>query len=198
MGIAVASTVVLTRGLVENNLLETAEGRAAVGWLVVEDLFTVLVLVLIPLLANVLQGQVEVKQILAALGWATLKLAALGASLLVIGSRLIPWILRQVARTRSRELFTLSVLAIALAIATGSDYFFGASLALGAFLAGMIVGHSELSHQAAADALPMRDAFSVLFFISVGCCSTRTSWSRAMAGAGTPAIILRPSRRRRW
>ena len=165
---SVASTVVLIRVLLDNDRLESADGRVAVGWLVVEDIFTVLILVLLPILAEATGGTAGAHHIARAIGWAVLKLAALAALVLVGGGWFIPRLLAHVARIRSRELFTLCVLALALVIATGSAKFFGASMALGAFLAGMVVGQSRLSHQAAADALPLRDAFSVLFFVSVG------------------------------
>lgn len=165
MAVAVASTVVLLRVLTDAGLLETAAGRVAVGWLVVEDILTVLVLVLLPALAS---GQGGGSKLLWVGAIAVLKLMALGAIMVVAGARFVPWLLLRVARLRSRELFTLTVLVIAIAVATLGYITFGASLALGAFLAGMVVGQSKLSHQAAADALPLRDAFAVLFFVSIG------------------------------
>jgi CPA2 family monovalent cation:H+ antiporter-2 len=165
MAIAVASTVVLTRVLADNRALHTPVGHIAIGWLIVEDLFTILALVLLPALYGASEAGETVWR---TLGIALLKLAVLVVFTLVAGQKLIPWILGYVARTRSRELFTLSVLVLALGIAVGSAHFFGASMALGAFLAGMVVGQSEFSARAAADALPMRDAFAVLFFVSVG------------------------------
>jgi CPA2 family monovalent cation:H+ antiporter-2 len=161
IGLSVASTVVLVRGLVDHGRLDTPEGRVAVGWLVVEDVLTVVVLVLLPALAGI--GDVA-----GSLGTAVGKMALLGGLVVLAGARPIPWLLTHVARTRSRELFTLTVLVIALAVATVSATVFGVSTALGAFLAGMVVGQSAVSHQAAADALPLRDAFAVLFFVSVG------------------------------
>jgi CPA2 family monovalent cation:H+ antiporter-2 len=169
MALSVASTVVLLRGLEAHNLLSTPSGHAAIGWLIVEDVLTVIVLVVIPALgggqdaSSTPPGPVAMK-VLVTLG----KLGTLVALVFLAGSRLIPWVLVQVARLRSRELFTLTVLALAIAIATGAAVFFGVSMALGAFLAGMVVGQSPVSHQAAADALPLRDAFAVLFFVSVG------------------------------
>lgn len=169
IAISVASTVVLIRVLMDNDVLHTNQGHIAVGWLIVEDIFTVLVLVMLPGMASVLgQDEAAGGGILIALVWAVGKIALLGLLVVAVGRKAIPWLLRQVARTRSRELFTLAVLAVALAIATGSAVVFGVSMALGAFLAGMIVGQTEVSHQAASDALPMRDAFAVLFFVSVG------------------------------
>jgi CPA2 family monovalent cation:H+ antiporter-2 len=162
LALAVSSTVVLTRVLADSHELHTPTGHIAVGWLVVEDLLTVLVLVLLPPLF----GDP------AAIGYA-LAVAVLGLALLMVlafpvGGRVIPWLLNKVAETKSRELFTLTVLVVALGIALGSSVLFGVSMALGAFLAGMVVGRSEFSLRAASDALPMRDAFAVLFFVSVG------------------------------
>jgi CPA2 family monovalent cation:H+ antiporter-2 len=169
IAISVASTVVLIRVLMDNDVLHTTQGHIAVGWLIVEDVFTVLVLVALPAVAEIVLGEGQGPAgIAAALGLALLKMVALAVLVLGGGRRVIPWLLAYVARTRSRELFTLSVLAIAMSIATASAYFFGVSMALGAFLAGVVVGQSEVSHQAASDALPMRDAFAVLFFVSVG------------------------------
>jgi len=149
-------------------VLHTADGHVAVGWLIVEDIFTVLVLVAIPALASAFGGEAGGPGVILSLGLAVAKVGALGLVVVVGGKFAIPWLLRKVARARSRELFTLTILALALAVATGSAVVFGVSMALGAFLAGMVVGQTEMSHQAAADALPMRDAFAVLFFVSVG------------------------------
>jgi monovalent cation:H+ antiporter-2, CPA2 family len=169
IAISVASTVVLVRVLVDNNLLQTSQGHIAVGWLILEDIFTVLVLVVLPGLAGLLkQSAGGSGSLIWALGWATAKFAGLTFLVVILGRKTIPWLLNLVARTRSRELFTLTILSLALAIATGSAALFGVSMALGAFLAGIVVGQTEVSHQAAADALPMRDAFAVLFFVSVG------------------------------
>jgi len=170
MAVSVASTVVLIRVLTDNNALESEQGHVAVGWLIVEDLFTVFLLVLLPAIADALHSDAVASpgNLLSSFGLALSKIVLLGIIVLVGGRRLIPKILERVARTRQRELFTLAILAIALTIATGSAVLFGVSMALGAFLAGMVVGQSEVSHQAAADALPMRDAFAVLFFVSVG------------------------------
>lgn len=169
LAVAVASTVVLVRGLEEAQLLDAPAGRIAVGWLIVEDLLTVLVLVMLPVLVTSLTtGEAGPMAFIATMGIALGKVALLALLVLGAGGRAIPWFLMRVARTRSRELFTLAVLALALAVASGSAVVFGASMALGAFLAGMVVGQSRVSEQAAADALPMRDAFAVLFFVSVG------------------------------
>lgn len=169
VAVSVASTVVLIRMLTDIDALHTVQGHIAVGWLIVEDLFTILVLVVLPVLGGALgQHAEEGQSVLLVLGLAVAKVAVLGLIVIGGGKFVIPWLLRQVASTRSRELFTLAILAIALAVATGSAVGFGVSMALGAFLAGMVVGQTEVSHQAAADAIPMRDAFTVLFFVSVG------------------------------
>lgn len=167
LAISVASTVVLLRVLSDNDALHTPAGHVAVGWLIVEDLFTVLVLVMLPVLAGQ-ESAAGPGRIAASVGIAVLKIGALVAFTLIVGQRLIPRLLGYVARTRSREIFTLTVLVLALGIAVGSAQLFGASMALGAFLAGMVVGQSEFSSRAASEALPMRDAFAVLFFVSVG------------------------------
>ncbi|AKK68557.1 YbaL family putative K(+) efflux transporter [Xanthomonas translucens] len=169
LALSVASTVVLLRAMEERRLLETQRGRIAVGWLIVEDLVMVLALVLLPALADALGGRgAGTGAILGALGITLLKMAAFVVVMLVVGRRAIPWVLEKVAATGSRELFTLSVLAIALGVAFGSATLFGVSFALGAFFAGMLLKESELSHKAASDSLPLRDAFAVLFFVSVG------------------------------
>ncbi|HSD65241.1 MAG TPA: cation:proton antiporter, partial [Vicinamibacteria bacterium] len=168
MALAVASTVVLMRVLEDRQLLATPHGHAAVGWLLVEDVLTVAILVVIPALAAGSGAPGPPRGLLLSFGVAMAKLLALVALVALTGSRVVPRILERVAGLRSRELFTLTVLAIAVTVATGSALFFGASMALGAFLAGMVVGHSPVGHQAAADALPLRDAFAVLFFVSVG------------------------------
>jgi CPA2 family monovalent cation:H+ antiporter-2 len=167
MAISVASTVVLTRVLADNRALHTPTGHIAIGWLIVEDLFTILVLVLLPALFGAAEGS-ETRSVMAIFAWALVKLTALVGFALVAGQRIIPWLLGYIARTGSRDLFTLAVLVLALGIAVGSAQLFGASMALGAFLAGMIVGQSEFSARSASEALPMRDAFAVLFFVSVG------------------------------
>ncbi|MFN5496350.1 MAG: cation:proton antiporter [bacterium] len=171
MAMAVASTVVLLRVLLDRNMLGTVHGHVAVGWLIVEDIMTVLLLVMVPLFAMDESGSptaAAADSALATAGWAVLKLVALVAIVLLAGSRIVPWILAQVAKLRSPELFTLTVLVLSITIAVGSATIFGASVALGAFLAGIVVAQSPVRHAAAADALPMRDAFAVLFFVSVG------------------------------
>jgi K+:H+ antiporter len=172
LALSVASTVVLLRAMQERRLLETERGRIAVGWLIVEDLAMVLTLVLLPALAPLLKAGAAATFNLAALALPiaiTLgKVVAFVAIMLIVGKRVIPWILHYVAHTGSRELFRLSVLAIALGVAFGAAMLFGVSFALGAFFAGMILSESELSQRAASETLPLRDAFAVLFFISVG------------------------------
>jgi CPA2 family monovalent cation:H+ antiporter-2 len=165
LAVSVASTVVLLRVLADNGALHTRAGHIAVGWLVVEDLFTVVVLVLLPLLSD---GDAGFTSLLRSLGLVLLKIGLLVAFTWLAGRRAIPKLLAYVAKTRSRELFTLCVLALALGIAVGASMLFGVSMALGAFLAGTVVGQSEFSSRAASDALPMRDAFAVLFFVAMG------------------------------
>jgi CPA2 family monovalent cation:H+ antiporter-2 len=172
--LATASTVVLLRAMEERRLLDTRRGKIAVGWLIVEDLACVVALVLIPALAGALGGTgggaeaVGAAGVLEALAITFGKVAAFVAFMLIVGRRAIPWMLERIAGTGSRELFTLAVLAIAMGVAFGSAELFGVSFALGAFFAGMLLNESEFSHQAAQDSLPMRDAFAVLFFVSVG------------------------------
>jgi CPA2 family monovalent cation:H+ antiporter-2 len=169
LAMSVASTVVLLRALEERNELDTEQGRIAVGWLIVEDLAMVLALVFLPVLAAVTQGEsISGSEIALSLGVTTLKVAIFVVLMLAGGRRAVPWVLNQVARTGSRELFTLAVLAIALGIAYGSAHLFDVSFALGAFFAGVVLAESDLSHQAAENSLPLQDAFAVLFFISVG------------------------------
>jgi CPA2 family monovalent cation:H+ antiporter-2 len=165
MALAVASTVVLVRVLSDSNDLHTQAGHIAVGWLVVEDLFTVMALVLLPALFGTATTGTP---LWLALVLTALKVTALVAFTAIVGARVIPRVLDYVADTRSRELFTLTVLVTALGIAVGSALIFSVSMALGAFLAGMVVGRSDYSLRAASEALPMRDAFAVLFFVSVG------------------------------
>ena len=195
LSLSVASTVVLLRALEDRRLVETRRGRIAVGWLIVEDIATVLALVLLPALAPLLGGEADPEltagaavEIASAAAEATgadadndgqpgiatillvtfLKLAAFVAFMLVVGRRVVPWVLERVAGTGSRELFTLAVLAIAMGLAFGSTALFDVSFALGAFFAGMLLAESEFGHKAAQDSLPLRDAFAVLFFVAVG------------------------------
>ena len=183
LALSVASTVVLLKALQERRLIETERGRIAVGWLIVEDLAMVLALVMVPAIASLGGNDTGVHDpfvsfvtrlagielgIWGVLGLTLIKVAAFVGFMLVVGRRIIPWALHGTAHTGSRELFRLAVLAIALGVALGSALLFGVSLALGAFFAGMILSESELSHRAAQETLPLRDAFAVLFFVSVG------------------------------
>jgi CPA2 family monovalent cation:H+ antiporter-2 len=184
LALSVASTVVLLRAMQERRLIETERGRIAVGWLIVEDLAMVMALVLLPAIAGAINGVSETGDMVRAasdpivryfdLGIGGVialtlgKVAAFVAVMLIVGRRVIPWTLHAIAHTGSRELFRLAVLAIALGVAFGAAKLFGVSLALGAFFAGMIMSESELSHRAAEESLPLRDAFAVLFFVSVG------------------------------
>ncbi len=167
MALSVASTVVLVRVLADNGELQSPTGRAAVGWLVMEDIFTVFMLVLLPTVfrAPLTHGS---GGIALAVGLSVLKLTAFVGFTMLAGGRLIPSLFNKVAATRSRELFTLCVLAVALGIAVGAAALFNVSVALGAFMAGMVVGQSEFSARAGSEALPLRDAFAVMFFLSVG------------------------------
>ncbi|MEJ7933796.1 YbaL family putative K(+) efflux transporter [Sphingobium sp. AN558] len=171
LALSVASTVVLLRALQGADLVETRRGRIAVGWLIVEDLVMVLALVLLPALADVINnadGTGGASALLAPLLGTLLKVAGFVALMLVVGRRIIPWTLHWVVHSGSRELFRLAVLAIALGVAFGAAYAFGVSFALGAFVAGMILGETPLSRRATEETLPLRDAFAVLFFVSVG------------------------------
>lgn len=181
LALSVASTVVLLRALQERRIVQTEKGKIAVGWLIVEDLAMVLALVMIPAVADALNGGGTGATagsgplatrfdlgLWGVLGLTLAKVAAFVAFMLIVGRRLIPWILHWVAHTGSRELFRLAVLAIALGVAYLAASLFGVSFALGAFFAGMILSRSPLSHRAAEESLPLRDAFAVLFFVSVG------------------------------
>lgn len=179
LALSTASTVVLLRAMQERRLMETDRGRIAVGWLIVEDLVMVLTLVLMPAIAGLIHGNATTAisdPLAAALGLGIIgiivltlvKIAVFIALMLIVGKRVVPWILEAISASGSRELFRLGVLAIALGVAFGAANLFGVSLALGAFFAGMVMSESELSHQAAEESLPLRDAFAVLFFVSVG------------------------------
>ena len=170
LGLSVASTVVLLRVLSDSGNLDTIHGTVAVGWLVVEDIFTVLMLVLLPAVGpSLVSGSgISVSLVTWEMALAIIKLAMLWGLVIVIGGRLMPWLLKKIVQTRSQELFTLTVLAVAFLTAVGAAYVFNASFALGAFLGGMVVGKSNVSHQVGAELMPLRDAFAVLFFVSVG------------------------------
>jgi monovalent cation:H+ antiporter-2, CPA2 family len=192
IAISVASTVVLTRVLADNGALHTPTGHIAIGWLIVEDLFTIVVLVLLPAIFGGSMDGASHGNVWVTLGLALFKLVILIVFTFTIGQKVIPLLLGFVARTGSRELFTLAVLVLALGIALGAAKFFGASMALGAFLAGMIVGQSNFSARAASEALPMRDAFAVLFFVSVGMLfnpsAIRESWPVMLVTLGIVMI----------
>lgn len=190
MALSVASTVVLIRVLSDSGELQSPTGRIAIGWLVMEDIITVFVLVILPVFfATAKPG--EETSIWIAVPMATLKLGLFVVFTLVAGGKVIPWILNAIAKTHSRELFTLTVLAIAMGIAVGSAFVFGVSMALGAFLAGMVVGQSEFSARAGAEALPMRDAFAVMFFLSVGMqFNPANALESPMLMFGTLAVVM--------
>ena len=174
LALSVASTVVLLRALESSRQVTTPEGRIAIGWLIVEDLVMVLTLVLLPAFASQLGGAHTSPGgstgagVWLSLGTTLGKVALFVALMLVVGTRLFPWVLRHVERTGSRELFTLAVAALALGVAFGSAKLFGVSFALGAFFAGVVINESHLSHRAASDLQPLQDAFGVLFFVAVG------------------------------
>lgn len=190
LAIAVTSTVVLLRVLSDAGTLTTRAGHVAVGWLVVEDLLTVLLLVLLPAVGT-RGADVTALGIFAAVGKALLKVALLVGLSFALGKRFVPWALASIAKTKSRELFTLAVLVLALGVAVVATKVFGASTALGAFLAGMVVGQSDFSARAASEALPMRDAFAVLFFVSVGMLfDPRALAANLPLAAATLAVVL--------
>ncbi|MEZ0223390.1 MAG: cation:proton antiporter [Alphaproteobacteria bacterium] len=167
LALSVASTVVLLRAFEQRNLLQSLNGRIAIGWLIVEDLAMIFMMVLIPALAGASKmgaSQPAYVQLLVSFG----KLAVFVALMLVVGKRFLPWLLTMVTKTGSRELFTLAVVAMAMGVAFGAGLFFGVSFALGAFFAGMMIRESDLNHEVADRMLPFQDAFAVLFFVSVG------------------------------
>jgi CPA2 family monovalent cation:H+ antiporter-2 len=166
--LSVASTVVLIKALEQRGQMKSEVGGIATGWLIVEDLVIVIALVLLPLFAGAAGETLDVAALAASVGWTLVKVVAFVAIMFVVGGRVLPWLLVAIAHTRSRELFTLGVLAIALGIAWVAYAVFGASFALGAFVAGLVLNGTPLGHNAAEKSLPLRDAFSVLFFVSVG------------------------------
>ena len=169
LAVSVASTIVLLRALEQRGELQTPQGRTAIGWLIVEDLFTVLALVTLPAIAPLLLGEAgSIVDVVVAVAVAEIKVAVFAGLMLVLGVRVVPRLLEWVEATGSRELFTLSVLAVAIGIAFAAYALFGVSFALGAFLAGVVLNESPVSHRAGEEALPLRDAFAVLFFVSVG------------------------------
>jgi CPA2 family monovalent cation:H+ antiporter-2 len=183
IAVSVASTVVMLRALLDHGIVETPEGHTAIGWLVVQDIVTVLVLVLVPAVAGTGGASNIGHTVIIALG----KLALLVAIMMLGGARFVPWLLLRLARLRSTELFTLAVLVMAICVATVSYVAFGASMALGAFLGGMVVGQSKVSDQAGADVLPMRNVFAVLFFVSVG---MLFDWRAVIAAPGLLIGVL--------
>ncbi len=193
LALSVASTVVLVRAMEERRIADTERAHLAMGWLIVEDLATILVLVLLPALAPALRGDAVLSGADLALTVAVTvaKIAGFIALMLVAGRRVVPWIMHHAAHTGSRELFRLSVYAVALGVAFGASELFGVSFALGAFLAGLVMAESTLSQRAAEEALPLRDAFAVLFFVSVGMLFDPGILVRApVAVLGVLAIIL--------
>ncbi|KMJ44556.1 YbaL family putative K(+) efflux transporter [Xenorhabdus khoisanae] len=190
--LSTASTVVLLRALEERQLIDSQRGQIAIGWLIVEDLAMVLALVLLPAIAGLLSNQdANISQLLLKLVITIGKVVAFILLMIFVGRRVIPWLLAKTASTGSRELFTLAVLAIALGVAYGAVTLFDASFALGAFFAGMVLNESELSHRAAQDTLPLRDAFAVLFFVSVGMLfDPMVLLQQPLAILGTLAIII--------
>lgn len=180
LSISIASTVVLLRSLAEHDLLDTEHGKVAIGWLVLEDLATVAILVLLPVLVGSSQNP------LASIGLVILKTAGFVLIMLLVGKQLLAWILKQIVTTDSRELFLLAVIGLALGTAFLAAELFGVSLALAAFLAGMVIGESDISHQVGTEITPFRDVFSVLFFVSVGMLVNPSS---VMANLGTILIL---------
>jgi CPA2 family monovalent cation:H+ antiporter-2 len=195
LALSVASTVVLLKALQKYDLEQTPQGRIAIGWLIVEDLAMVLILVLLPALAGLLGGHADPSAGEHSLGMLLLltlsKVVAFVAFMLIIGRRVIPWILEKTVWTGSRELFRLGVLAIALGVAYGASSLFGVSFALGAFFAGMVLAESEFSQRAAEESLPLRDAFAVLFFVSVGMLfDPKIIFTQPLALIGTILVII--------
>ena len=188
LALSVASTVVLLRALESRELLHSGNGRIAVGWLVVEDLAMVLALVMLPVLA---QKEAELGQLLKSMLGTLVAVAGFVAVMLLAGRRLLPWLLWQVNRTGSRELFTLSTVAAAIGLAVGAASLFGVSVALGAFFAGLVLRESAFSERAAHESLPLRDAFAVLFFVAVGMLfDPRVLWQQPLQVLGTVGVIL--------
>ena len=190
--LSIASTVVVLRALQDRRLMETSRGRIAIGWLVMQDVLVILVLVLLPPIAAVLKGgDINMMVLAKSLGITFGKLALFAGVMLIIGRRVIPAVLHYIAHTGSRELFRLAVLSLALGVAFGAAVLFGVSIALGAFFAGMILAGSQLSQRAAEESLPLRDAFAVLFFVSVGMLfNPRVVLEEPLALASTFGIVL--------
>ena len=187
--LSLASTVVVLRTLEERRLVRSELGRVAIGWLVVEDLVVIVALVLLPLLARAGSGGGAAVWLDG--GWAILRVVAFVGLMLLVGSRVLPWLLVRIAHTKSRELFTLGVLSIAMGVAWLASAVFGASFALGAFVAGLVLNASPLGHSAAERSLPLRDAFAVIFFVSVGMLfDPRTLLQRPAAVAAVLAVVI--------
>jgi len=192
LSIGVASTVVLVRVLSDNNLLNSLQGHIAVGWLIVEDILTVVVLILLPIIVAILTGEkVSVTEIISSVAALIAKFILLAGLMFTLGRRIVSYILYKIAQTRSSELFTLAVLALTFLIATGSALIFGTSIALGAFLAGMVIGQTDVKHQASAYSSSMKDAFVVIFFLSVGMLFNPSAiWENFSLFIGILAIII--------
>lgn len=192
LAIGVASTVVMIRILADNSLIYTPQGHIAIGWLIVEDILTVIALLLLPALASSFQGDtVSFSEVVMAIGIALLKCVLLIFIMLYGGFKVVSYIFLKVARTRSQELFTLTVLSVIFVIAMGSAVIFGTSIALGAFIAGLVIGQTEVRHQASANSLPLKDTFAVIFFLSVGMIfSPMAIASNFLLFIGVMAIIL--------
>lgn len=169
LAIGVASTVILVRMLSENNLLHTPQGHISVGWLIVEDIITVMALLMVPILASSMQGDnISLMQISSSILIITIKFVLLAIIMFTLGQKIVSYSISKIVHTRSHELFTVTILAITFVVAAGSALVFGTSIALGAFIAGMVMGRSHVKHQISANALPMKDTFVVIFFLSMG------------------------------
>lgn len=192
LSVGVASTVVMIRILTDYKMVNTTQGHIAIGWLIVEDIMTVVALLILPALASSLKGEhISLTAVGGAIGIALLKCIILFAVMLYAGSRIVKYLFYHVARTRSQELFTLTVISLIFVIATGSAYLFGTSIALGAFIAGLVIGQTDVKHQASANALPLKDTFAVIFFLSVGMIfDASVIWEESLFFFGIMAVIL--------
>jgi monovalent cation:H+ antiporter-2, CPA2 family len=190
IAVGVASTVVLVRVLTDNHLLQTTQGHIAIGWLIVEDIITVVVLLLIPSLAH--EGEAFSFLTLAlTFGWALIKFAFLACFMFTVGQRLTAYILSKILQTNSHELFTLTVLAITFVIAVSSALLIGTSIVLGAFIAGMVMGQTKMRHQVSTNAMPLKDTFVVVFFLSIGMLFNPSAiWEHSLLFVSILAIIL--------
>lgn len=192
LSVGVASTVVMVRILTDFKMVNTPQGHIAIGWTIVEDMMTIVALLILPALASSFRGEhISIASIGGAIGIAFLKCILLFAIMLYAGSRVVSYIFHHVARTRSQELFTLTVISLIFVIATGSAYLFGTSIALGAFIAGLVIGQTDVRHQASANALPLKDTFAVIFFLSVGMIfDASVIWKDPVLFIGIITIIL--------